>query len=155
MSSLRTKSFYVALVAATAASAVLSAVIAERRAALHDLKKRETELLGRLQAVQEQNRRTRAERQALLTSPRYIERVAREDYGYVAPGEVAEEYQPPRPGSETAPAPLPPATRWDWILGRGEYPWRIPVLVFAGFLVIFPLIDLLRLREPEDEPAAR
>ena len=78
------------------------------------------------------------ERTSLLTEPAAIERVAREQYGFVAPGEYPMELR--SSSSEKGEPEISvhvPSDGWDWILGRGNYPWRLPVLVFfLGAIVL-------------------
>jgi cell division protein FtsB len=100
-------------------------IIAQRRA---------VELSERKRAVlREENVRLEAEAAALQT-PTEVERIAREDYGLVRPGEVAYVVVTPRaPAGETVGTPAarseegraPPAwatTIWDFLTGRDLVP---------------------------------
>jgi cell division protein FtsL len=99
-------------------------IIAQRRAV--ELSER------KLAVLREENARLEAEATALQT-PTEVERIAREDYGLVRPGEVAYVVVTPRtPAEETVGAPAraeeqraPPDwvnTIWDFLTGRDLVP---------------------------------
>ena len=124
----------------TAVSAALCVPLSRRRADLYQVRLQQAELEVRLQALQEENEKLRAERDALLTSAAQIEKVAREEYGYRAPGENVSEIEAPmEPVAPSEPLPAPDA--WERLLKNGEYPWAVPLLVFGASAVLFVVVN--------------
>lgn len=148
------KSFWLPLLVLTALAAALSAVIASRRADLHELRRREVRVCSRLREVLGENLELRARRDALLSDPAYIERVAREEYGFCAPGEYLVPFkEDATKPSQTTVSSLP-AERWDSILGRGQFPWRIPAVVFGASFIALACVNVLARRGTDDPGAA-
>jgi hypothetical protein len=82
-------------------------------------------------------RRVVAERDALLSSPEAIERAAREELGFVAPGEEVVAYEPTVPPQ---PAPFEPSmrlTRLERLLLAPQLPLVLPASVFLVSAVVF------------------
>jgi len=134
------ESFWVPLFVVTVVSAVLCVPLSRRRADLYQVRQRQAELEDRVRVLKEENEKLRAERDALLTSAAQIEKVAREEYGYRAPGENVSEFN----GSKMPvlrPETPPPTDRWDWLLKSGEYPWGVPLLVFGISAVFFAAVN--------------
>ena len=148
MEGLKTREFWIPLIVVTAVACVLSNMIAQRRADLYELKLRHARLEAELAEALEVNEQLRAERRALLRSPEYVERVAREDYGYTAPGEVLANVDVPKAEENTVVIDLPDKF-WDRLMGWGGFPWRIPVAVFLISFIIFMVLELY----PRDETA--
>lgn len=133
-------SFWAPLAAVTAAAVAFSLVLAQQRAALAALREREAELVVRLEALKQENVALRDQRDRLLTDAAAIEKVAREQYGFAGPGETATVF------AETPPAAAPaPAARdaWDVVLGRGEFPWLLPLGVIMLSAIVFAALNYL------------
>lgn len=146
------RSFWIPLLAVTAVSMVFSLSIADRREDLRKMRKRKMALLQRLRDLRETNQRLRSERTALLTSAAEIEKVARREYGFRSPGEVVMDVEPPdSTGPKSAPTPRA-AGQWEEWLGSGEFPWRIPGLIFAFTAMIFTGVNLMCCDEDEESP---
>ena len=142
MRTLVRKSFWVPLTMATLAAALLSLEIMDRRANLAELRRRQAELWRGVESLEDRNAALEAECRRLLTNAG-VERVARDSYGFAAPREST--YPFAGAHEESAPPVALPAAcdRWDRWLGRGEFPWRLPAVVFAGgFLVLTALACL-------------
>jgi cell division protein FtsB len=144
------RSFWVPLTVVSLAGLAFGIVLARGQAELSELRVREAELRAELIAVERLHAALRQERQRLLSEPAAIERVAREDYGFAAPGEVALPFD----GKQAAPlvvAPIPrPEAWWERLLGRGGYPLVVPASVFllsVAVLGILEGISLLRRRQ--------
>jgi len=134
------ESFWIPLFVVTVVSAVLCVPLSGRRADLRQVRQQQAELENRVRILKQENEELRAERDALLTSAAQIEKVAREEYGYRAPGENVSEFNGPEmpvPPPETRPH----TDRWDWLLRSGEYPWGVPLLVFGISAVFFAAVN--------------
>ena len=71
---------------------------------LHALTTDEAAIKQRIGALLEENQRLRTQLHALRTDDRYLERLAREQLGFVRPGEVVYRFQSPsRPAPEAPP----------------------------------------------------
>ena len=137
MSLVARKSFWMPLAIVTLVSVALSGMLAQRRAGLAALLQREAGLKTRLRALKLQNSALRDERDRLLTDVEAIERVAREQYGFAAPGEM---FTPFVPRPKVAPTPASVAIScdaWDPVLGKGGFPWMVPLAVFMVSAVVF------------------
>ena len=89
-----------------------------------------------------QNAALRAECRGLLTAA-VVERVARDCYGFAAPEEAVIPFDDAGWGP-TSPRALPETTdRWDYWLGRGEFPWRVPTMVFAVSAFVLGVLEVL------------
>ncbi len=136
------KSFWVPLIMATLAAALLSLEVMDRRAILVELRRRQAELWTGVQSLEDRNAALEAECRRLLTNAG-VERVARDSYGFAAPREVTY----PFVDAHEKPAPsvaLPAACdRWDTWLGKGEYPWRLPAMVFAASILVLGALACL------------
>lgn len=148
------RSFWIPLLAVTAVSMVFSLSIADRREDLRQMRKRKMALLRRFRDLRQHNESLRSERQALLTSAAEIEKVARRDYGFRRPGEMVMDVESStgHDGDEQ----LRPVGdgKWSKWLGNGEFPWRIPGLIFAFTVMIFTGVNLMCSdNEDEGEPS--
>ena len=146
---------WVPLSLATLAAVALSLVLMDRRARLVELRGTEAELLAQAQTLHRGNAELRAECRRLLTVAA-IERVARDSYGFAAPRESVSVFEwAERPcGRQTGPRPV--QGRWDYWLGVGAFPWRVPAMVFgvcALALMVLRLLEAWAQRRPEGLPA--
>jgi cell division protein FtsB len=135
--------FLLPLLVVTLAALLFGFLLADRRERLYELRRRQARALYELRRLEQKRLGLVDERERLLTEPSAIERVAREQYGMVAPGEVAA----PLSSSHPKPPPASPvpveSDGWDWLFGRGEYPWRVPLLVFAVGMVVLGTAELV------------
>jgi hypothetical protein len=113
---------------------------------LRDALVREDALTTELAGLREQNREARAERDALLSSPEAIERVAREDYGLSAPGETVEPFDPPPERTGPAPVALAGISPWQRVLIWPHLQVALPVAVFLLTAVIVAVLNATRAR---------
>lgn len=130
------RTFWLPVMLATLVAAFFGALLGRRGRELEHLLRERDRLASENAELERENARLRALRNALLTSPSAIERVAREDYGFAAPGERVEEFDPstvPEPG---AAAPAPPRPRWLQALCWQHFPVALPAAVFALTAVI-------------------
>jgi hypothetical protein len=98
-------------------------------------------------------RRIIAERNALLSSPEAIERVAREDLGFAAPGEKITPY---KSAVSVQPAPSGPSvrlTRLERVLLSPRLPLVLPGSVFVVSAVLFAAFNICRRKGRADRPA--
>ena len=134
-------SFWVPLGIVTLAAVVFGCMLAQRRAELVALREQVVQDVVRLQALRRKNAALRDERDRLLTDVPAIERVAREQYGFVGPGEMSTTFVPPREIS-SAPAPMKPSgDALDRVLGVGSLRWKVPLAVFMVSAVVFAALE--------------
>ena len=88
------KSFWLPVLVATLVAAFFGAILNRRGRYLEQMLVTEARQQRELARLTEQNEKARAERDALLSSPEAIERVAREEYGLAAPGEEVTPFEP-------------------------------------------------------------
>lgn len=153
MDFLRKKSFWVPLLVVTFIAAAFGVMLSKRRAELYRLRAREAQLRSELAAVRRQNARLKQEREALIGSPSYIERVAREDYRFRAPGELLLEWDDLEAQIPKSVRPVLREGLRDRLLGRGHFPWPIPLSVFVVSALAFALTEA-RARKGRAEPYA-
>jgi len=135
------RSFWVPLVAATLAAVVFSVVLARGQAELSELKAREAALRPELRALQLRHAALWDERRWLLSEPAAIERVAREEYGFAAPGEISLSFErEPAPPVIVGSIPCPEAW-WERLLGRGGYLLVMPAGVFLLSVVVLGILE--------------
>ncbi len=130
------RSLWLPVLAVTLVAAFFGAVLARRGAELEDLTEQKQWLRSRVQALERQNARLRAERDALLSSPRAIERVAREEYGFTAAGEKVEEFGPGQQAQKAPSGPPSSGSIWSRLLSWRNWPVLLPVAVFAGMALL-------------------
>jgi cell division protein FtsB len=131
------------LLAVTVGALLFGFLVADRRARLYELRRRRAQTLRELQQLREKHIELADERDRLLTEPAAIERVAREQYGMVAPGEVSAPLNVPREKQDSVPQVPVQSDRWEWLLGRGQYPWRVPLLAFAVGAVVLGTVEVI------------
>ncbi|MFW6189841.1 MAG: FtsB family cell division protein [Planctomycetota bacterium] len=141
MSVFSARSFWLPVMLATLVAAFFGAVLARRGRYLERLERERAELRARLEEQQQENRRLRARRDALLSSPEAVERVAREEYGFAAPGEIADEGgKDESPIRVTARQPEPDRA---WRLEWRDVSLLLPASVFLLTAFAFALFNLL------------
>jgi cell division protein FtsB len=149
------RSFWLPVLLTTLVAAFFGAVLGRRGRHLEGLLARQAGLEQELARLKEGNRRARAERDALLSSPEAIERVAREEYGFAAPGETVAEYQSRRRRPRPASTVTVEVSRWHRLLMWRHLPVLLPMAVFVATAVVFRLWNASsasRHRPGTDEP---
>jgi hypothetical protein len=128
-------------------------MLARRRAELAVLHLRQEAALTRVRDLGLKLDDIQAERTLLLSDAFTVERVARENFGFAARGEVVVPFTP----TVKVDAPkLPPVRirpdRWGRLLGNGGFPLVIPSIVF---LLSFAFLRALeRISDSKQAPAA-
>ena len=137
------RSFWLPLIVVTLCAVGFAFVIGGRRGEMAAIKRKEASLEAELASAQERNAALERERQQLLWDPVAIERVARDQYGFLREGEVSVDADvPPRPVL-AASQPVKGLDQWDRLLGEGQFPWRLPVIVFAISAVVLGTLDAI------------
>lgn len=133
------RSFWLPVLLTTLVAAFFGAVLGRRGRHLEAMLAKQARLEQELARLKEGNRRARAERDALLSSAEAIERVAREEYGFAAPGETVAEYQSRRRWPRPAPTGTVEVSRWHRLLMWRHLPVLLPLAVFVATAVVFGL----------------
>ena len=149
------RSFWLPLIVVTGLSALVCLALSGRRRGLRELQKRKARLTARLKRLQDTNQELRARRNALLSSLKQIERVAREKYGYRGKREYVRTIKTRAPATSSV-EPAESINRsgepwWARFLRPGHYPWRIPVLVAGMSFFVIPFLNALGASEPTTE----
>ncbi len=114
----------------TLATTLVGGSLAWRGRQLADILDEQGRLATQLARLKRENAQARAERNALLSSPEAIEKVAREDYGFAAPGEQVTEFSSP-PAQRTADrAAHMRVAAWQKVLMWPFLPLALPAAVF-------------------------
>ncbi|MFO8008019.1 MAG: septum formation initiator family protein [Candidatus Brocadiia bacterium] len=137
------RSFWLPVLLATLVAAFFGAVLARRGRTLERLLREQKRLEARMRQMEAENARLRAERDALLSSPEAVERVAREDYGFSAPGEQVEEY-PGLPRATEVPLAPEPVPLWASAFGSRAFPVLLAGAVFVLSALLAALWNALR-----------
>ncbi len=132
---------YVLLVVVFAASTLLTVPVARRRARLHDVRRRQEEVLSELILANNQAVYLRTKRHELLTNPATITEIAQEYYGYGWEGRHVVGFEPDESLMQKQPIRVRIVeTGRERFLGSGEYIWKMPValtgLCAAAFAVL-------------------
>jgi cell division protein FtsB len=133
------RSFWVPLALVTAISMLASLALMQRRAAIRDLRRRQAALARANERLDAENRAL-STRERLLMTDQDVEQVARDHYGFAAPQENVEAYQPPPERAAGATEPSREGDRWDRLLGSGGFPWRLPLMVFSVSAFVLALL---------------
>mgnify|MGYP006298006231 CR=1 FL=1 len=144
------RSFWIPLLLVTGLSAAVCIPLSHRRSGLKELRKKEVELKHRLHRLRERNEDLRAERNALLSSLRQIERVAREQYGYRGENEFVRKIITHAPSPPEPKPPAPEKGLWNRLLRHGRYPWRIPASVFGISVFVIGALNALGASRPSE-----
>ena len=136
------RAFWLPVMVTTLVAAFFGAMLARRGRDLDRLHQQQEALQENLVAAKAENARLLSERDALLSSPEAIERVAREEYGLVAPGETVSSVNVTAPGASVR---VKPARRKI----VGEVTWRdvplvLTAVVFVLTAVVFALTNLMK-----------
>ncbi len=138
-----TRSFWLPLLVATLVAAFFGAVLARRGRVLDRMARREASLQARVRELERENERLRAQRDALLSSPEAVERAAREEFGYTAPGEIVTEFAPPPPPrTRTQRAPTQ-VEAWGRVFAWRGFPFALPAAVFVLSAVLLTVWNLV------------
>jgi cell division protein FtsB len=147
------RSFWLPVMLTTLIAAFFGALLAHRGGQWDQMTADKAALLAQLADLEQQNARLRAERQALLSSPEAIERVAREDYGFAAPGERSQAVTARPPARPVVPPPSGRAALLALVWDRISIALPLAVFVVTGF--VFGLLSIFSGRgaRPADGPA--
>jgi cell division protein FtsB len=152
MGAFSSRSFWLPVLTTTLVAALLGAILARRGRQLERMQVELARLEARLARLKAQNERLKAERDALLSSPEAIERVAREQYGFAAPGEEVTEFaEPPLPARRGPAARVDPSP-WERALTWRHLSVAVPAGVFVATAVAFAALNVLagrRSRRPQ------
>ena len=141
-----TRSFWLPVMLITLVASFFGAVLARRGRHLEALQREKARLEQELRELEAENTLLKERRDALLSSPQAIERVAREEYGFTAPGESVIVLDSPEQAPEGAARPMPAAKTWI----RWSDAWFIvPAGVFAVTASLFALFNLLGARRTD------
>jgi len=152
MRAISLRSFWLPVLLTTLVAAFFGALLAHRGREWDKLQAEKASLQAKLGDLEQQNARLRAQREQLLSSPEAIERVAREDYGFAAPGEKIQAVKPApaTPAAAPAPAvrPVLPAVLYERIS------IALPLAVFVVTAFVFALVNVFsgRRARPARQP---
>lgn len=132
------------LLVVCAVTALLGFPLAERRDELYEMRRRTVKAKKELDHLKAERDRLLDERRRLLTKASAIERVAREQYGFVAPGEYPVDIDTEIEKDAPKTSVDIPSDGWDWLLGRGGYPWRLPLVVLFAGAVVLGILEFIR-----------
>lgn len=125
----------------TALSAAFAYYIGRKRAEMQALRTRQIQSLQEAFTLNAERKKLQTKKHLLLTQPDAIARAAREEYDYSLEGEKV--LSPQRIESPSSPKITIAEKPFDFLLGDGEYPWRIPALTFAISLLALGSIDII------------
>lgn len=131
------RSFWLPVLLTTLVTAFFGALLARGGRALDSMLVRQEQMEAKLLRLEAEVRVARAERDALMSSPEAIERVARVDYGFVGPGEQVTEFGNPSPRPRHVRPSEAPAPTWQRVLTWRFLPLALPAAAFvlAGAIV--------------------
>ena len=115
---------------ATLAATLVGGILAWRGQQLGDILDEQARLEAQLARLKRENAQARAERNALLSSPEAIERVAREEYGFAAPGEKVSEFASSPLALRAEPPVRLAVPGWQKALMWPLLPLALPAAVF-------------------------
>jgi cell division protein FtsB len=114
----------------TLAATLVAGILAWRGRQLGDILDEQARLEAQLARLKRENAQARTERNALLSSPEAIERVAREEYGFAAPGEKVTEFASPPVLLRAEPPVNVAVPAWQKALMWPFLPLALPAMVF-------------------------
>ncbi len=147
MRAISLRSFWLPVMLMTLIAAFFGALLAHRGRELDKLQAEKATLQARLGDLEEQNARLRTQREQLLSSPEAIERVAREDYGFTAPGEKVQAVSP-RPAARPVTAVASARPKFPAVLFE-RVSIALPLSAFVVTAFVFALVNILSGRGPE------
>jgi cell division protein FtsB len=125
----------------TALSAVFAYYIGRTRAEMQALQTRQIKNLREAFTLNAERKKLQTKKHLLLTQPDAITRAAREEYDYSIEGEKV--LSPQRIETPSSPKITIKEKPFDFLLGNGGYPWRIPALTLAISLFFLGATDIL------------
>ena len=141
MQAISFRSFWLPVLLMTLIGAFFGAVLSHRGNEWDKLVAEKAHLQAQLGDMEEQNAHLKAQRDQLLSSPEAIERVAREDYGFSAPGEKVDTVHP-RPVARPLPVPAQSHGRFPALVW-GRMFIVLPLAVFVVTSFVFALLNIL------------
>jgi len=127
--------------AATVAALFVGGLLGWRGRHLARMLSEQARLESQLAQLRQQNEQARNERRALLSSPEAIEMVAREDYGFAAPGEKVTEFPAPRGPVRAYPHQKVQVPLWQKVLMSPLLPLAVPAVVFVVTAFVLRRLD--------------
>jgi len=143
------RSFWLPVLLTTLVAAFFGALLARRGRDWNELLAQKAALKAELADLLEENARLRSQRDQLLSSPEAIERVAREEYGFAAPGERIEPVHA-RPVARAAALRPRAAGRFAWLTWE-RVPILLTLLVFAVTAFVFAVLNAMSAEGAEEE----
>lgn len=142
MSGFAARSFWLPVLLVTLMAAVFGSVLVQRGQELRRMLTEQAALQQRLARLKQDNDRLLAQRAALLSSPEVAERVAREDYGFAAPGEKVTDFE-----SRVAPAREQvdvevQASSWLKLLMWRDLRYALPASALFVTVIAFALLNV-------------
>ncbi len=136
------RSFWLPVMTVTLVAALFGSILARSGRELRRMLAEQATLERELAALVAENETLRAERDALLSSPEAAERLAREDYGFTAPGEQVTEFEADvARAAKPAPEVLR-VSRWQKTLMWPGLPRALPASAFVITAVVFALLNV-------------
>ncbi|ODS33123.1 MAG: putative septum formation initiator [Candidatus Scalindua rubra] len=120
---------------------VFSVIVTQKRDERKTLEAKKNELAKTVDFLKEKNVRLKKENDALVNDPIQIEREARENYGYIKPGEVTYKkykFNISEPENDKVKQPNK-SNKIESFLFDGPFPWQVPlglILIAAIFLLV-------------------
>jgi cell division protein FtsB len=146
MEAFSVRSFWFPVLLTTLVAAFFGAFLARRGREFDRMLDRQVRQEAALRVLEEQNERLRAQRRALMSSPEAIERVAREDFGFAAPGERVESYRASGPATPGHAAPRRSRPLLHAVLIWDGFPLAFPAAVFVLTALVFAIANVIAVR---------
>jgi len=136
------RSFWLPVLLVTLVAAAFGAVLGRHGRQLRAMLARQDDLTDELARLRADNARLRAERDALLSTAGAAERVAREDFGFVGPGEKVSDFRARADaGARPSGGPESRLPAWQKALMWPELPRVLPATAFVVTAVVFGLLN--------------
>jgi cell division protein FtsB len=146
------RAFWLPVLLTTLMAAFFGAVLGRQARVIEGTLAWQLRLERELSIARAATQRVIAERNALLSSPEAIERVAREELGFVVPGEKVTAYSP----TTRPPAPRFVSsirlTRLEKLLLSPQLPLALPAAVFLASAVVFAAFNACRPSDGRGRP---
>ncbi|MGD2175291.1 MAG: septum formation initiator family protein [Candidatus Brocadiaceae bacterium] len=145
------RSFWLPVLLTTLVAAFFGAVLARRGRDLRDLLEEKNGLRAQLEDLKRENAELRSQRDDLLSSPRAIERVAREEYGFAAPGEKVDRFEAPDPEERLSELPPEGPGLWSRLFSWKNFPMLLPAAVLVLTAIVFAVWNAVTAAGPRPE----
>ncbi len=142
---------YFLLFCVGAATTILTFPLAQKRADITHVRRKQEETLSELIAAGKETTYYRRKRHELLSNPATIAEVAKEQYGYIWEEENIGEFTTQTEPEEKKPDQINIVeTGRGQLLGDGQYIWKLPVAVLGLCAAVFGVLGLFEKKAPED-----